>query len=164
MIRYSLLCIESHAFETWFRDSNAFDDLSRGGHVTCPQCGSPDVRKALMAPAVRRAVKRAPAAEASPSAEPIGGEAGPVRPVDAPMALEGERSRQLRGLVREMHAKVKAHAENVGAAFPQEARRIHDGEEPQRPIYGTATGDEVRALIEDGIGIMPLPPLPDDRN
>ena len=66
--------------------------------------------------------------------------------------------------MREIHAKLKRDATDVGPAFPEQARAIHDGETAPRAIYGTATQDEVKALVEDGIGILPIPVLPDDRN
>ncbi len=163
MIRYSLVCGEQHGFEAWFRDSLAFDDLDREGHLSCPQCGSSQVRKALMAPSIRRRGKDAVQAEASVGAER---EPAPSVPavVESVLPIEDDKARQMRAWLREMHARVKAQAENVGSSFPEEARKIHEKEEPARSIYGTGTNDEVRSLIEDGIAIMPLPPLPDERN
>ncbi len=70
----------------------------------------------------------------------------------------------MRAALREIHAKLKREATDVGPAFPEQARAIHEGDAPPRAIYGTATDDEVRELVEDGIGIMPIPALPDDRN
>ena len=52
----------------------------------------------------------------------------------------------------------------MGHAFPAEARRIHEGEGPRRSIHGQASGEEVRALLEEGVPLLPIPPLPDDRN
>lgn len=52
MIRYALACDAGHAFESWFRDSAAFEDQAKAGHVACPQCGSTHVGKQIMAPAV----------------------------------------------------------------------------------------------------------------
>ena len=163
MIRYSLVCGEEHGFDAWFRDSAAFDDLDRDGHLACPQCGSAKVRKALMAPSIRRLAKKGgssetPTADESEVSKPV-----PVV-MEAPPSIEDDKSRQMRAFFREMHLRVKSTAENVGAAFSKEARKIHDGDEPHRSIYGTATGDEVRSLIEDGVSILPLPPLPDEHN
>ncbi len=75
-----------------------------------------------------------------------------------------EQFQRLRTALREIHAQLKRDAVDVGAAFPAQARAIHEGAAPERAIYGTATETEVRALVEDGIGIMPIPALPDDRN
>jgi hypothetical protein len=52
----------------------------------------------------------------------------------------------------------------VGPSFAEEARRIHEGEAEERPIWGEATPDEAQELIEDGIPALPLPALPDERN
>lgn len=158
MIRYSLACDDGHRFEAWFRDSQAFEDQNGNGLLACPQCGTWKVRKALMAPSVRRNAARPPAPSVA-SAEPPA-----PQPETAIYPTGDEQFRKVRAALRELHAKVKENAENVGPAFPEEARKIHDGEAPARSIYGTATGEEVQSLVEDGIEIMPLPSLPDDRN
>jgi hypothetical protein len=48
--------------------------------------------------------------------------------------------------------------------FPSEARKMHYGDIEHRPIYGEASPDEARALIDEGVEVTPLPVLPDDRN
>ena len=173
MIRYALLCRQDHAFEAWFRDSLAFDIQSDAGQVGCPQCGSADIRKALMAPAIRRtpSIRRSPEVAKGSEAEngavrvPEPTPPATALPIDTSVpALSDDVSAHIRASLRELHARLKATAEDVGSAFPDEARRIHDGEEPARAIYGTATDHEVRSLIEDGIGILPIPALPEDRN
>ena len=165
MIRYALLCPDDHAFEAWFRDSEAFDVQSGAGQVSCPTCGAGEIRKAVMAPAVRRSAGKrvavpAPgdAAPATPAPAPSGGMA------PAPPPITDEAFAAMRTVLREVHAKLKRDAVDVGPAFPEEARAIHDGDAPPRPIYGTATDDEVRSLVEDGVSILPIPALPDDRN
>lgn len=160
MIRYALLCPRDHGFEAWFRDSDAFDRQSEAGQVSCPSCGAAEVRKAVMAPAVRRSSERSIAAPA-PVEAPVP-EAAPGAPVAAPIVDEGFA--RMRAALREMHAKLKRDAVDVGPAFPDQARRIHEGDAAPRAIYGTATDDEVRALVEDGVGILPIPALPEDRN
>ena len=163
MIRYALLCPDDHAFEAWFRDSEAFDQQSGAGQVSCPTCGAGEIRKAVMAPAVRRSAGQrvavpAPGDAASPAPAPAAA-ASPARP-----PIIDEAFAAMRTVLREVHAKLKRDAVDVGPAFPEEARAIHDGDAPPRPIYGTATDDEVRSLVEDGVSILPIPALPDDRN
>ena len=168
MIRYALLCPDGHAFEAWFRDSEAFDVQSGAGQVSCPACGAGEIRKAVMAPAVRRSAEKR-------AVEPAPGGAGPATPAPVPAPAGGavpsppppitdEAFAAMRAVLREVHAKLKRDAVDVGPAFPEEARAIHDGDAPPRPIYGTATDDEVRSLVEDGVSILPIPSLPDDRN
>lgn len=162
MILYRLCCAREHAFESWFRDSAAYDAQRAGGLVTCPVCGSPDVEKALMAPALGRGTRKfAPETpvEAAEVAAPAA--AAPQQP---PVALVLEKERQLRAMLRAVRAHVVANSDYVGDEFATLARRMHEGEEEQRAIRGEATAEEVRALIEDDIEVLPLPALPDERN
>ena len=158
MIRYALLCRHDHAFEAWFRDSEAYDRQRADGHVACPACGDVEVRKAVMAPAVRR-----PATP--PGIGPVGAAPAPVPAAGAARrGAADDHAGKMRAAIRELHARMKRDATDVGPAFPEQARAIHDGEAPPRAIYGTATDDEVRSLLEDGVGILPIPAPPDDRN
>ncbi len=163
MIRYALLCARDHAFEAWFRDSEAFDLQSAAGQVSCPACGAAEVRKAVMAPAVRRSAEKRIASPAPAPEAPVPTPVPAPSPADAaPIADEGFA--RMRAALREIHAKLKRDAVDVGPAFPEQARAIHEGDAPPRAIYGTATDDEVRGLVEDGVAVMPIPALPDDRN
>lgn len=132
MIRYALTCEAGHAFESWFRDSAAFEAQVSAGQVLCPTCGSARVEKQIMAPAV--AVHEAPS--------------------DA----------QLRAMVRALHTKVKESAEDVGEGFAEEARKIHYGEAESRAIHGQASLGEAKELLDEGIAVLPLPALPDEKN
>ena len=174
MIRYALVCSDDHRFEAWFRDSATYDAQSEADQVSCPTCGSKAVRKAMMAPSIRRG-SSPPAqieAVAAPDVTPPAAdraETAPALPVALPTPalpdrppLDDERFRHVRALLRELHTRVKDTAENVGPAFAAEARKIHFGETEARPIYGTAGKTDVEALLDDGIEVMPLPPLPDD--
>jgi hypothetical protein len=67
-------------------------------------------------------------------------------------------------MVRELHAKIIETTVDVGSRFPEEARRIHDSDASEQPIRGQATAEEASALLEEGIGILPIPTLPDERN
>lgn len=134
MIRYALRCEKGHDFDGWFRSSEAFAALKTAGQVTCAACGSTEVEKALMAPAV--------AADAS-AERPL---AGPRNPQEA--ALE------------RLRRHVEETSDYVGLSFAQEARAIHEGERPARAIHGEARPEEARKLLEDGIPVAPLPFLP----
>jgi hypothetical protein len=83
----------------------------------------------------------------------------------APHVARGGReaeAAQLRGMLRKLRDNVVAGTEDVGERFPQEARAIEDGEAERRPIRGRATFEEAKALLEDGIEILPVPELPGD--
>jgi hypothetical protein len=149
MIKYSLTCEKDHSFESWFPDSASFDRLAKRGLVVCPECNSSRVGKALMAPAVVGANKRdQPAAEPTP----------------ANVALVDERHRRLREMAKELRQEIMAKTDDVGPRFPDEARAIHAGDAPQRSIRGQATADEARALIEEGVGVLPIPNAPEELN
>ena len=145
MIRYRLVCDGRHDFESWFRDSTMCDDQLAAGALVCPVCGSSRVEKQLMAPAVRGR-----------------------READAPkrrLAAPGdERQKLLLEAMRQLRRKVEDSADYVGERFPEEARRIHYQEAEARGIYGEATLEEAKALIEEGIEAHPLPRLPEDGN
>ncbi|HMB10774.1 DUF1178 family protein [Saliniramus sp.] len=165
MIRYALVCDQAHDFESWFPSGDAFEEQRARGLVECPVCGSGTVEKRLMAPAISRGDRAAQPLPA-PSAET---RQQPPAPAEAAaptegMALLGEREQALRAMIREIHAHVAQNAENVGEGFVTEARRMHYGEAQERPIYGEASPDEARELIEEGVPVQPLPGLPDDRN
>ena len=144
MIKYALSCAEGHAFESWFRDSGAYEKQRKRGFVACPECGSTRVDKAIMAPAV------------------VGGDraAGEA----APQILVDDRRRQAREFLIRMRREIEANTDDVGAQFPQVARAIHFGEEPERAVRGRASLEEARSLIEDGVGVLPLPILEDELN
>jgi hypothetical protein len=144
MIKYALGCAEGHAFDSWFPDSGAYEKQRKRGFVVCPECGSTRVDKAIMAPAVVGAERAS--AEAVP--EPV---------VD-------DRHRRAREFFLRMRREIEANTDDVGSKFPQVARAIHLGEEPERGIRGRASLDEAKSLIEDGIGVLPLPLLEDEVN
>ena len=152
MIKYTLACDSGHSFESWFSDSRAYDTQAKRGLIACPFCSSVRVSKAIMAPAVLGANKDRPPTAPEP------------RPAAGPIALLDERQQRLREIARHVRQEIIANTDDVGAKFPEEARAIHDGDAPARSIRGQATPDEARALIEDGVGVLPLPFLPDEFN
>lgn len=149
MIKYALVCDKGHDFESWFPDGAAYDKQAKRGLVACPECGSIRVGKAIMAPAVVSAARP----------ERARSEQAPV-----PVALVDERQRALREAVRALKREIEAHTDDVGAKFPEVARAIHAGEAPERAIRGQAKREEVEALLEEGVGVLPMPFAPDDFN
>lgn len=149
MIKYALACDKAHEFESWFPSSESFEAQVKRGLVTCPNCGSVKVGKTIMAPQVARKDRQARAAK--PEA-------------DKKVAMISPEERELRAKIRELREHLVANSEGVGDRFADEARKIHYGEAEQRSIYGSATPDEARELVEEGIEFHPLPTLPDERN
>jgi hypothetical protein len=137
MIRYALVCEHDHDFEGWFGSSADYDDQHARGLLDCPVCGSKAVRKAIMAPAVSGTK-----AKGSPQ--------GPPAEVQAMMMQAAQAMRR----------HVEDNFDYVGDAFAREARAIHEGKSEERGIYGEASGDEVKKLVEDGVPVAPLPQGP----
>jgi hypothetical protein len=137
MIKYALVCDREHGFEGWFGSSGDYEDQHARGLLECPVCGAKAVRKQIMAPALAGVRKTAQ-------------DEGPAGPS--------------RTMMMEAMGRIRRHVEenfdDVGDAFAREARAIHEGKAEERGIYGQATPQEVRDLVEDGVPVAPLPPEP----
>ena len=146
MIKYALRCVFEHPFEGWFSASSDYDDQHARGLLECPLCGSRDIAKQIMAPAVRGTkAHRSSAPDAAPGAAP---EPTP------------EARQMMMAAMGEVRRHVEENFDYVGDTFAREARDIHDGKSELRGIYGEATPAEVRGLLEDGVSVAPLPPKP----
>jgi hypothetical protein len=156
MIRYHLRCESGHAFESWFQSSSAYEIQEKRKLVNCPVCGSAKVERAIMAPQIVSKKGREVAAPAPAASTEV------TAPASTPLLMAHER--ELRAKLKELRDHIVKNADNVGERFPNEARKMHYGDIEHRPIYGEASPDEARALIEEGVEVSPLPVLPDDRN
>jgi hypothetical protein len=156
MIHYNLRCARGHAFESWFQSSSAYETQEKRKLVNCPICGSAEVERAIMAPQIVSKKGREVAVAAPAPATEV------ATPTSTPLLMAQER--ELRTKLKELRDHIVKSADNVGERFPVEARKMHYGDIEHRPIYGEASPDEARALIEEGVEVTPLPVLPDDRN
>jgi hypothetical protein len=127
MIVLNLSCSDGHHFEGWFASADAFAEQSEHGLVVCPVCNGAEILRLPAAPRVRR----------------FAAETAPI-------------PRELQTMALEL-ARLLADADDVGDQFPEEARRIHYQEVPERTIRGQATLYEARELLEEGIAVLPLP-------
>jgi hypothetical protein len=136
MIKYALTCEHEHAFEGWFGSSSDYDDQQGRGLLECPVCATKAVRKQIMAPAL----------------------------AGLRQTVQDEQAGKSRAVMMEAMGALRRHVEetfdDVGDAFADEARAIHEGRSEERGIYGQASAKEVRELVEDGVPIAPLPPEP----
>ena len=140
MIKYALKCTQGHGFESWLKSADAFDKLRAAGHVSCPACGDTGIEKALMAP--KLAPKRAK--------DMAGGETAPTAPPPAEDA-------RLATALKRIKAEVEANSDYVGDRFASVARAIHLDEAPARAIHGEAKPEDAKALVDEGVPILPLP-------
>ena len=137
MIKYALACDQGHPFEGWFSVSADYDDQRGRDAIECPYCGSHEIAKQIMSPAIAGTKAQTGGVDATP---------------------------QMRAMMMEAMGKVRAHVEEnfdyMGDSFAAEARAIHEGRSEERGIYGEATPAEVKSLVEDGVPVAPLPPAP----
>ena len=109
---------------------------------------SSQVAKAIMAPAVVGAASRRQQAIETPRRVAL---------------LDGASARCATRFGR-CAREIEAHTDDVGTKFAEVARAMHAGDEPERAIRGQATSAEVEALLEEGVGVLPMPAAPDELN
>ena len=160
MIRYNLRCERGHTFESWFQSSSAYETQEKRKLVNCPACGSAKVERAIMAPQIVSKKGRDTTAPGQAPAPVASTEV--AAPASTPLMMAQDR--ELRAKLKELRDHIVKNADNVGERFPNEARKMHYGDIEHRPIYGEASPEEARSLIEEGVEVSPLPVLPDDRN
>src|ERR1700737_199976 len=147
MIKFPLVCARGHEFQSWFRSSEAFDTQVKSGLVLCPLCQATEVTKAIMAPAIAS-----------------WGEAERTQPQAQKVALLDRHDLKSRAMIDAFRRRIFAEADDVGSRFAEEARKIHSGLVPERAIHGQASIGDARALIEEGVPVLPVPPSPDEYN
>ena len=130
----NLQCSHAHSFEGWFASEDDFQGQLARGLVECPLCGDVQVTKMPSAPRLNLGASEPPKQEVA---------AVPNAKVQAAWM--------------ELVKQVMANTEDVGERFAEEARKIHYGESEERGIRGQASREETQALLEEGIGVLPLP-------
>ena len=132
-----LQCPHGHRFEGWFASAEDFEAQAADHLVECPICGAKEVSRLPSAPRLN-----------------LSGASGaqPAAAANGSPAQQEWQARAMRAL-REVLEKT----ENVGDRFAEEARRIHYNEAPARNIRGVTTPEDAKALVEEGIDVMPLP-------
>lgn len=137
MIKYALICDKDHEFESWFQNSQAFDDQVASGDLLCPYCASSKVSKSIMAPSLAKKSNTSHA------------------------LTEKEKSTEIMQMMSHMREHVENNFDYVGDKFASEARAMHYGDSEERDIYGESTLQEVKELVEEGIPVAPIPGVPD---
>jgi len=137
MIVFNLTCGNAHPFEGWFSSAADFEKQQQATLLSCPVCGNQHVSKAVHAPYVNT---------------------GHVaKPADLAAKGGAEQYANVGGELAQLIEHLIANTDNVGDAFPEEARKIYYQEAPERRIRGNASPDEVKDMREEGIDVIALP-------
>jgi len=143
VIVFDLGCENNHRFEGWFASSHDFERQLEGKLISCPMCSNANVVRLPHASHIRSTAS--------------------ARPAAAPVSATGQQYANVgKELLLRLVEQIVEHTEDVGDAFPEEARKIHYRESPERRIRGTASREEVEELVDEGIEIVALP-IPADR-
>lgn len=130
MVKYALKCQYDHGFEAWFSNSAAYEEQLKKSQIECPQCGSSDISKQIMAPSIRDSgAKR----QAAPTEKTMAEFAGKIR------------------------SHISDNFAYVGDKFADEARAMHKGEKKSAAIWGKTTPEQATALSSEGVSALPLP-------
>ena len=141
MIRYDLVCENEHFFESWFKDSKSYQKQLEANEIACPKCNNSNISKSLMAPGIPKKTNT---------------KNGNV--------IANSSSSSISNAIRKIRDEIKKNSDYVGDQFPEEARKIHYNEAEMRSIYGKASKKEITELVDEGIDIIQIPEIPDDKN
>ncbi|HYK13037.1 MAG TPA: DUF1178 family protein [Burkholderiales bacterium] len=150
MIVFNLHCKDGHRFEGWFGSARDFTSQKKRGLLACPTCGDTAIEKGLSAPRLNMG-----APEPKKSVPAV---------VEKTPDMEGKDAFAVaQMLYSRMLDEILTKSEDVGAAFPEEARKIYYENSPGRAIRGQATQEEHDALVDEGIPVARFPVIPTDR-
>ena len=141
MIKYKLICKDcSEIFDSWFSSSKEFEKLRKNKYLNCTSCNSFNIDKSLMAPSV-------------------------INKKDYLKLKKQDNEKKIKNKLKEYKKFIKNNFDYVGENFAYEARSIHYGNKKKhKGIYGTATNDEIKELIEEGVEAELIPWIEDKNN
>ena len=154
-----LHCPQGHVFEGWFGSEADYQSQRERGLLECPMCGSQHIEKRLSAPRLNLGAKPDKADKADKAATPAPATGAAKAAAAAPAALSPEHEQKLQAIQAawlQASREIAAKTEDVGPRFADEARQMHYGDAPERPIRGQATREETIELMEEGIPVLPL--------
>ena len=135
MIKYNLKCKNNHEFESWFSDSNDFENLQKRKLLECIFCGSKNITKSIMSPRVSVISNK---------------KSEDVNKINKHLKDEKKVLLQIRKYVEKNY-------EFVGKDFSKKVREIYYDKKNNRTIYGTTTAKERKELAEEGINLISIP-------
>ena len=154
MIKYSLKCgedgcIKKEPFDGWFQNSVSFEKQINAGYVSCPYCGSLNVRKNLMSPSLKSTREIQPNMN-SKNVKRNEFYKNTNKQIDMTVVL------------RNLKKEIQKNAEFVGKDFAKEAKAIHEGKSKERSIYGQANAKDLEDLRSKNIDVINIPWVQDD--
>ena len=143
-----------HGFEGWFASRAAFEVQDQAGDLMCPVCGSGDIMRKVSAARLARKANQLSSSSGARSSEK---QVAPAvsRAADGPKD-QGVGMQALISRLAEFQARTLPKSQWVGGRFADTVRQMAAGDEPQALIHGQATPDEARALVDDGLPVLPL--------
>ena len=130
MIVFNLICSTcEYEFEGWFDNSSAFENQKKRKLINCPNCDSSKIKKTLVAPNVGKKSN----------------------------SKKTTNKKTIASNINKIKKIVEDNFDYVGDQFTEEAKKIKYGETEDRPIYGEATIEQTKELIDEDISITPLP-------
>jgi hypothetical protein len=148
---FNLQCKQGHTFEGWFASAEACDEQHSQGLLECPLCSSLAHRIPTAAYIVSGAAEPSNSSNSSVESNELNA---------TPAAATHRMQALVRQKIIEMAKSLIEQSDYVGKDFPEEARKMHYQEVPERSIVGEATAEEAKALLDEGIDLIPLPTLP----
>ena len=150
MIVFDLLCPSGHRFEGWFASSAEYANQQERALVACPHCGSTEIDKAPMAPAVPKKGNQKPSQSAKSHVPSI-----PDTPNSQGNAPSPDVLAHMAKLAT-LQAEVLKNSRWVGDRLVEESRAMHYGDRETQAIHGQATFQQAKELHEEGIPVAPL--------
>ena len=130
MIVFNLNCTDcAFSFEGWFENTKDYNKQIKKGLLTCPSCNSTRIKKGLMAPNVAKKTN----------------------------SKISKRNKSIASNVKKLKKIIEKEFDYVGNKFTEEAKKIKYGEAEERAIYGEASIEQTKELIDEDIDVLPLP-------
>ena len=130
MIVFNLNCSDcAFSFEGWFENTNDYNKQIKKGLLTCPSCNNTQIKKGLMAPNVSKKSN----------------------------SKISKRNKSIASNVKKLKKIIEKEFDYVGDKFTEEAKKIKYGEVKERAIYGEASIEQTRELMDEDIDVLPLP-------
>ena len=154
MIIFDLSCKQEHPFEGWFQSLSSYDNQIEAGLISCPHCGSTEIRRVPSVVHMSKPAKSAHPTEPKNSSDPARHAGTPGSSTGLPAT---RTQAEMFAAFEQLMSSIVSNSEDVGQNFAEEARRIHYLEAPVRSILGEASDEEYESLLDEGIEVLRLP-------